>query len=316
MSSIGTPAARAEAAIAGEPAPAVGQRFGDDRLWRHLTLTPALLMFLALTVLPIVNMLAMSFSKIDWVEGQAVWTSVGLANYRELPSDNLFRAAIVNTVLFVVASVVVEIVLGFLLALMTSRIGRGRVVYRAVFLLPILIPGIVIGAIWKLMYNYDFGLINQVVGLVGLAPQDWLGQQGTALLSVIVVDIWHWTPFCFLLMLAGIESLPQEVHEAATIDGASGMQELLHITLPMMWPTILVTMAFRTIVAFKVFDEVFLLTGGGPGTATEVLSFTIYQRVFTEDRAGYGSALAIVTIFGVSLLLVLALSARRREAVR
>jgi multiple sugar transport system permease protein len=302
--------------MSGMGTPAPGRSFGDDRLWRHLTLAPALLVFLALTVLPIANMLAMSFSKIDWVEGQAVWTSVGLANYRELPSDNLFRAAITNTVLFVVASVVVEIVLGFLLALMTSRIGRGRVVYRAVFLLPILIPGIVIGAIWKLMYNYDFGLINQVVGLVGLAPQDWLGQQGTALLSVIVVDIWHWTPFCFLLMLAGIESLPQEVHEAATIDGASGMQELLHITLPMMWPTILVTMAFRTIVAFKVFDEVFLLTGGGPGTATEVLSFTIYQRFFTEDRAGYGSALAIVTIFGVSLLLVLALSARRREAAR
>jgi multiple sugar transport system permease protein len=205
--------------------------------------------------------------------------------------------------------------LGFLLALLCTKIARGRVLYRTAFILPILIPGIVVGAIWKLMFNFEFGLINQVLGFAGLQPQDWLGSPSTALLSVILVDIWHWTPFCFLLMLAALESLPQDVYEAAKIDGASGLQELIWITLPMVWPAIVVTFIFRLVLAFKVFDEVYLLTGGGPGTATEVISFTIYQRFFTEDRVGYGAALSIAVIFLISLLLVLALSARRTKAL-
>ena len=130
---------------------------------------------------------------------------------------------------------------------------------------------------------------------------------------MIVVDIWHWTPFCFLLFLAGLESLPQDVYEAAQIDGATRAGRSSSTSrLPMMCPTILVTFAFRLVLAFKVFDEVYLLTSGGPGTATEVVSFTLYQRFFTEDRVGYGSAMSVVVIFLVSLLLVLALSARKR----
>jgi multiple sugar transport system permease protein len=132
-------------------------------------------------------------------------------------------------------------------------------------------------------------------------------------LSVIIVDIWHWTPFCFLLFLAGLESLPQDVYEAAEIDGANWWRELIHVTLPMMLPTIVVTLAFRIVVAFKVFDEVYLLTSGGPGTTTEVVSFTIYQRFFTEDRAGYGAAMSVTVIFVVALLLILTLAARRRR---
>ena len=201
--------------------------------------------------------------------------------------------------------------MAFFLALLVSRIDRGRVFFRAVFILPILIPGIVIGAIWKLMLNFDFGLANQTLGLIGIGPFDWLGDASTALLSVIVVDIWHWTPFCFLLFLAGIELLPRDVFEAAKIDGASAWQELRLVTLPLMMPTILVTFAFRLVLAFKVFDEVYLLTSGGPGTSTEVISFTLYQRFFTEDRVGYGAAMSIAVIFLVSLLLVAALSARR-----
>ena len=166
------------------------------------------------------------------------------------------------------------------------------------------------------MLNFDFGLANQILGLVGLGPVDWLGDGRIALLSVIMVDIWHWTPFCFLLFLAGLESLPQDVYEATKIDGANAWQELLYVTLPLMVPTIVVTFAFRLVLAFKVFDEVYLLTKGGPGTATEVISFTLYQRFFTEDKAGYGSAMSVTVIFLVCLLLVVALSARRRSEAR
>lgn len=286
--------------------------FGDDRLWRWATFGPALGLMLLLSVLPLANLAWMSIHTITWAGGQATWTPAGFSHYRALADDNLFRAGLSNTLLFALGAVAGQMVIGFALALLCSRVTRGRVIYRAVFILPILIPGIVVGAIWKLMLNYDFGLANQVLDLFGLEPRDWLGDAGTALLSIVAVDIWHWTPFCFLLFLAGLESLPQDVYEAAKIDGASAWQELAYVTLPMMWPTILVTFAFRLVLAFKVFDEVYLLTSGGPGTATEVVSFTIYQRFFTEDRTGYGAAMSVVVIFLVCLLLVLALSARRR----
>jgi multiple sugar transport system permease protein len=283
-----------------------------DRVWRWATFGPALALMLAMSVLPLLNLFWTSFHNVAWADGQATWTPVGFAHYRALADDGLFRAGLLNTTVFALAAVAGQMVLGFLLALLCSRVTRGRVLYRAIFILPILIPGIVIGAIWKLMLNYDFGLANQFIGLFGLEPRDWLGDAGTALLSVVVVDIWHWTPFCFLLFLAGLESLPQDVYEAAWIDGATAWQELVFVTLPMMLPTILVTFAFRLVLAFKVFDEVYLLTSGGPGTATEVVSFTLYQRFFTEDRVGYGAAMSVAVIFLVSLLLVLALSARRR----
>ena len=295
-----------------EAALGVRRDVGDEPFWRWATFLPALGLMVALSVLPLLNLFWMSFYNVTWAGGRATWVPVGIEHYRAVVRDTLFQAGIFNTTIFAFAAVAGQMVLGFIAALLCSRITRGRVVYRAIFILPILIPGIVIGAIWKLMLNYDFGLVNQAISLVGLEPRDWLGAPETALLSVIVVDVWHWTPFCFLLFLAGLESLPQDVYEAARIDGATGWQELVWVTIPMMMPTIMVTFAFRLVLAFKVFDEVYLLTSGGPGTATEVVSFTLYQRFFTEDRVGYGSAMAVLVIFLVSLLLIFALTARER----
>lgn len=286
----------------------------SDRLWRSLTLGPTVAVFAALTVIPVVGLMAMSLHDVAWVQGVAHWTYAGTRHFRALPQDQLLRAGLANTVLFAVVAVAVQMTLGFALALASSKVSRGSLVYRAVFVLPILVPGIVIGAIWKLMYNYDFGVINQAIGLVGLAPREWLGQKATALLSVIVVDCWHWTPFCFLLLLAGLESQPRDVYEAARVDGAGPWGELAYVTLPLMLPAIVVTLIFRLVVAFKVFDEVFLLTGGGPGTATEVISFTIYRRFFTEDRVGHGAAISLLTLFVIALLIVLALGAARRRS--
>jgi multiple sugar transport system permease protein len=297
---------------AGRLAPAGrARRLGDEPGWRWAALSPAVLLMLALALLPLANMGALSFHDESWADGEATWTPVGLDNYAALGDDALLGAGVLNTVIFAVAAVTVQMVLGFALALLCTKIGRGRTLYRALFMLPILIPGIVVGAMWRLLYNFDFGFINQAFGVLGFGPHDWLGSPETALMSVIIVDIWHWTPFCFLLMLAALESLPQDIYEAAKIDGASGWQELVRLTLPLMAPAIMVTLVFRIIVAFKVFDEVYLLTAGGPGTATEVVSFTIYRRFFTEDRVGYGSAMSILVIFAISLLLVMAMSARR-----
>lgn len=284
-----------------------------DRFWRNLTLAPAILIFAALTVLPMINLAVLSFHEIDWAEGLSSWTYVGVKHYAALGSDTLFRASISNTLIFAVVAVFVQMVLGFALALLTSSIIHGRVFYRTIFLLPILVPGIIIGAIWKLMYSFDFGVLNAIAVAVGVTPRDWLGDANFSLASIIIVDIWHWTPFCFLLLLAALETLPQDVYEAAEIDGASRWQSLWLITIPLMLPAIAVTFVFRIILAFKVFDEVYLLTGGGPGTSTEVVSFTIFRRFFTEDQPGYGSAMSITTFAFVALIIIVISAATRNR---
>jgi multiple sugar transport system permease protein len=292
---------------------AISTAAGDLRRWRVFTLAPAVVIYLLLALLPIVNLLVMSVHDIRWEEGTARWTFVGLRHFAALPGDPLVRAGLANTLLFAALSVAAEMVLGFFLAVLVSRAISGRTLYRMIFLLPILIPGIVIGAIWKLMYNPDFGIINQALGWIGLPGRDWLGEGTLAFASIVIVDIWHWTPFVFLLLLAGIEALPQDTYEAARVDGASAWQELRYVTLPMMLPTLLVTLVFRLVVSFKVFDEVYLLTGGGPGTATEVVSFTIFRRFFTEDRAGYGASISVIVLFILALIIVLALAPTRRR---
>ncbi len=291
-------------------------RIGVDRTWRAIGLAPSILVFAGMTLLPIANLVAMSFHDIAWADGRSRWTFVGFRHYAALPEDMLLSAGLGNTIFFAVVSTLIQMLLAFVLALFVSRIQRGRVLYRTLFILPILVPAIVIGAIWKLMLNFDFGLVNDIVGVLGVAPRDWLGERSIALWSVIVVDVWHWTPFCFLLLLAGFESLPQDVYEAARVDGVGPLSELRYITLPLMLPTIMVVLLFRLILAFKVFDEIYLLTGGGPGTATEVLSFTVYRRFFTQDRAGYGAAMSLFAMTLVAVLAITAMAAARRRQAR
>ena len=257
-----------------------------------------------LSLLPVANLIAMSMHQIRWEDGSATWEYIGAAHYVRLSADTLFRKGVYNTLIFSVVGVSLQIVIGFFLAWAVSRIGRGRVVYRTIFILPILVPGILIGAIWKLMLNYDFGLANSLIGVFGFLPVDWLGTASLALPSVIMVDIWHWTPFCFLLLLAGFESLPQELHEAALVDGANAWTELRYVYLPIMMPVIAVTFLFRFMTSLKVFDEIYLLTGGGPGSSTEVVSYTIYRTFFTQDQMGYGSAMSVAVLFVIAILLV------------
>lgn len=284
----------------------------EEAVWRWLMVAPTALFLMAFTLAPVGLLVALSVNRLAWSAGRAQWTFVGLQNFADLAGDVLLQASFWNTLFFAVIAVSIQMLLGLGLALLTSGSHRGRTVYRTIFLLPMLLPGIVIGAIWKLMYGFDYGVINQLLDLAGLDPQNWLGSRQLALGSIIVVDVWHWTPFCYLLLLAGLEALPQDVYEAARIDGAGAWGALRHITLPLLLPAITATFIFRLILAFKVFDEVYLLTGGGPGTATEVISFTIYRRFFTEDRAGYGAAMALVTCLLILVLVSGAALAGRR----
>lgn len=273
-----------------------------DATFQYWALAPAVILFALLTVYPVANLVRMSVSTIDFAGGEFVWTLTGAKNLATFADDWLFRVALRNTVVFVIAAVSFEMVLGFALALVASQTVRGSGIYRTILVIPILVPAVAIGSMWKLMYNYDFGVINTVFRAVGLPGQTWLADLNMALPAVILVDMWHWIPFVFLILLAGLESLPVEVMEAASVDGASAWQRLWNVVLPLVWPTMSVALMFRIIGSFKVFDEIFLLTSGGPGTATEVVSLYIYQVFFSENRMGYGALISLVTIVIISVV--------------
>lgn len=283
--------------------------------WRIGSLAPAIVVLALLSIWPVFNLAYLSLADVKWVSGKAVVDFVGLRNFQELfTGEAVYWAGVRNTIVFAVCAVTLQMVFGFTMALAVRRASKvGRSILTAVFLLPIVIPPIVIGAMWRLLLGRDFGIINSLLSFIGLPQVDWLGDTRFALMSVVIVDVWHWTPFVFLLTLAGLESLDQEVFDAAKLDVKNRWQELRYVTIPLMMPTILITLAFRMILSFKVFDEVFLLTGGGPGTATEVINFSINRVFFAQDRVGMGSAMSLVTIVGVAALIVLANTVVRRR---
>jgi multiple sugar transport system permease protein len=277
-----------------------------DRLnatFRHWSLLPAVVLFAILTVYPVLNLIAMSVSTITFKGSTDFWAFTPRRNWEALFADPSLGAAAINTLIFVVVAVAVEMLLGVGLALLVGAMTRGKGLLRTIMIVPILVPPVAIGSMFKLMYNYDFGLFNQMLALVGVAPVSWLGSTSMALWSVIIVDIWHWVPFVFLIMFAAVEGLPVDVLEAGRVDGATRVQLLRYVTLPLLLPAITVALLFRSILAFKAFDEVYLLTGGGPGTSSEILSLHLYRVFFEQNQLGYGAMLSVLTIVGVLLLL-------------
>ena len=255
-----------------------------DKSWKILSLIPIIAVLVILTLVPLVNIFYNSFFDIRWDDGKYNYKYIGLENYIELPNNKFYLPGLINTIKLSIFAVFFQMLFGFLIALGISKIKRGKGLFISLFLLPILLPPIVIGSIWRLMYGFDFGIFNYILSFFGVFPLDWLGSSSLAFTSIVIVDVWHWTPFVVLLLLAGLESLPTDVYEAARVDGTSGWNEIIYITIPLMIPTIIVTMVFRFILSFKVFDEIYLLTQGGPGTSTEVISFSIYETFFESDN--------------------------------
>ena len=271
--------------------------------FRHWSLLPAVIMFAVLTAYPVLNLFRMSVSTIQFKGNADLWSFTPRRNWDALFSDPSLGAALVNTLVFVVVAVTAEMLLGLALALLVGAMTRGKGLMRTIMVVPILVPPVAIGSMFKLMYNYDFGVFNQMLGLVGIGPISWLGSTSMALWSVILVDIWHWVPFVFLILFAAVEGLPGEVLDAGRVDGANRWQLLRHVTLPLLKPAIIVALLFRSILAFKAFDEVYLLTGGGPGTSSELLSLHLYRVFFEQNQLGYGALLSVLTIVGVLMLL-------------
>jgi ABC-type sugar transport system permease subunit len=231
---------------------------------------------------------------------------VGADNYVAAVGDPRFWSALGHTAFFAAVSVGLELVLGLGLALAMNRAYRGRGLVRAAILVPWAIPTVVAGLVWRFMFEGESGIVNAVLVRAGLLaePLVWFIQAGTAWVPVILADVWKTTPFVALLLLAGLQNIDASLYEAARIDGASAWRQFRHVTLPLLKPAILVALIFRTLDAFRIFDLIYALTGGGPGTSTEPISLYTFNVLLQTLRFGYGSALSVI-VFAITFALAL-----------
>jgi ABC-type sugar transport system permease subunit len=278
---------------------------GSSRL-AFFFLLPSLLFVSLFTLYPVLESFRLSFYRLiltlPWL-GQKM---VGWENYTDLWTDPVALQALQTTLIFVAVTVPSELLLGLGMALVMNEAFRGRGLLRAIVLIPWAIPTVVSSQMWRFIFNDRYGLFNLL--LFGgdtaryMAP---LADPHFALIAIMAAEIWKTAPFAALIILAGLQTIPEEVYEAASIDGATRWQKFRHVTLPLIWPALLLALLFRTIDALRVFDLVFVMTQGGPADATNVLQFYGYKKTFAEGMIGYGSAIA-VTVFLISLLLSLA----------
>jgi len=264
-----------------------------ELLLPYLLVAPALAVLLALSIYPLIYSVTISLQQ--ETSAGVVWT---LGHFRRLASDNFFRIAMLHTFIYAAVALLFEFVLGLGLALLLNRQIRGRGLFRASLLVPMMLPPVVVGVVWRLLLNPNFGAINGTLKQLGVNTETltWTASPRLALLAVIAVDVWQWTPFVFLVLLAGLQAIPQEPYEAALIDGSTLWQTFRHVTLPLLKPAILIVLLLRTMDLLRVFDQIFILTEGGPGFATETISLYIYRTAFRFSDFGYAAAMSFVLL--------------------
>ncbi len=250
---------------------------------------PSILVLVALSIYPMIYAVKLAFG--DW------------GNFTRLAADHIFAVAALQTVVLTVAALAVEFVLGLALAILIDSLARARALFRSALLVPMLLPPVVAAVAWRLIFNPQFGVLNGTLKQLGLntAPLTWTNGQNSALFSVIAVDVWEWTPFLFLLLSAGLQAIPPEPVEAARIDGAGPWRIFRDVTLPLLKPTILLALLLRAMDLVRIFDQIFILTQGGPGTATETVSLYIYRTAFRFSNFGYAAAMSFVLLAATML---------------
>jgi len=266
---------------------------------------PSLAVMAAVVAVPLLFSLIVSFYGYTFVN-PTFNVFLGFGNYRTALSDPYFWHSLWVTVKFVVFVVSIEFTLGFIIALMLNRKIRFKRVYYTILTLPMVMSPVAVGLIWKMLLHPDLGVLNYFLGLIGIGPINWLADSTTAFWSVLMVDIWQQISFMILLLLAGLVSLPKEPYEAATIDGANEFQKLFYITIPLMRPVMVAAIIIRTIFAFRTFDLIYVLTRGGPGVSTEVLSYFIYRKTFMGLNLAEASATSYVLLGVVMFFVVIA----------
>jgi multiple sugar transport system permease protein len=281
-----------------------------ERALPYLLIAPTLAVLVALSIYPLIYAVRVSLQT-DSSAGVR-WS---LQNFTRLFADDFFRSALVHTIVYTIIALTFEFLLGLCLAVLLNRRMRGRSFFRAALLVPMMLPPVVVGVVWRLMLNPNFGAINGTLKGAGLKTEalTWTASPTLAFASVIMVDIWQWTPFMFLILLAGLQAIPEEPYEAALIDGSSPWQTFRHITLPFLKPAILIALLLRTMDLLRVFDQIFILTEGGPGSATETISLYIYRTAFRFSDFGYAAAMSFVLLILTNVISLLYIRLLQRQ---
>jgi multiple sugar transport system permease protein len=290
---------------------------GETRFAVLLTL-PGLLVLLLTTTIPLIYLIWSSFQTINlsmpFLDGFA-----GVDNYVQMWGDTRYWHALALTGIYTTTSVSLQIIIGLGLALLVIQIPAGQWIFRIAAILPIVLAPVVVGLFWRtLMLAPNFGLVDYLIQRLGMEQVNWLGAPVPALISVIVIHSWQWTPFAFLVLLASLASLPPDVYEAARIDRANAFRRFWHITLPLLRPAIVIVVIMRAMISLAAFAAIFAATGGGPGTASEILNLYAYKTSFVELNFGYGSTLAVsllVITMAVSGVLFYLRTARNRGSL-
>lgn len=278
----------------------------SDRKLRINLVIPAIIGIWIVVGFPLLY--AFYISLHNYILSQGGIKSFNPANYTQIFKDTLLVGATRNTIILTLSVVILEILIGFGLALLlNNKRLKGRDIYLLILLIPMLMPPITVGTIWRMLLHPELGIINYALGVIGLPQPAWLGDPRLAMITIIIVDIWHETSFILLILLAGLTSLPDELYEAAMIDGANNRQQFRFLTVPLMMPTILVAVLIRMIAALKTYDLVYILTRGGPGISTETISYYIYRVAFVFLDMGKSAAMSfllLLVIVGLTLILM------------
>jgi multiple sugar transport system permease protein len=273
----------------------------NDRRFGWAMTAPGLAALVLVVSMPL--LLTIYTSAFDYTITEPTYdTFVGASNYAAAVADSSFAESLWVTLKFVIAVVAVEFVIGFLVALMLNAVERLKDVYYLILLMPLLINPVVVALIWKMFLHPNLGIVNYLLGLAGISTVNWLGVD-LAFWTVVLVDVWQQVSFMIILLLAGLSALPREPYEAARMEGATVVQSFVHVTLPLMRPVIVVTLLIRLIFAIKTFDLIYIMTRGGPGSLTELISYRIYRMAFYTH---FGEAAAASVLL---LIVVLALTA-------
>jgi multiple sugar transport system permease protein len=261
-----------------------------------LLVLPTIMVLVAIGLFPLLYAINFSVRDADFTFGPP-FDFVGLDNFRFALDNPLLWQSLRRTVIFVVFAVGIQMVLGTAIALLLNRRLPAQFLIRGLLILPLAVAPLAAGIIWRLMLNVDFGVVNPLMQAIGLPTRTWLGDPATALASIIVYDIWQWTPFVIFVVLAALQALPREPFEAAEVYGASSWRIFRTLTLPMISPALLLVLLLRLIDAFRLFDPIFALTHGGPGLSTELASWFLYRVAFQRFFIGDASAIAILFLY-------------------
>ncbi len=270
---------------------------------------PALIVIAAVIVFPWIFTLWMSVNK--WTLGQSQ-SFVSWDNYIRLATDARFWESLWHTVLYTVLSVVGPLILGTLAALIFDANFPLRGFLRGIFVMPMMATPVAVALVWTMMFHPQLGVLNYLLSLVGIGPQEWIYNQTSVIPSLVLVEVWQWTPLVMLIVLGGLASVPREPYESAEIDGANAWQKFRYLTLPMISPFLMIAVIIRGIDAIKSFDIIYAMTQGGPGTASETINIYLYNTAFSYYDIGYGSAMAVVFFILIVALSFILLMMRQR----